>query len=112
MFNFVPQFFQVVFKKTRDLTISVYTLKPQWQWKRFNISFHNMIFPKIQFPFKFKILLIEVSRYFLRGLAETCSTGSCDEKCLLRLVSLTILVFKSTLLESNPAIHLSVQTPC
>jgi hypothetical protein len=60
------------------------------------------------------------SKDFLQGLAEICSTGSCDEKCLIsRLVSATILHLQSTqqnkayhFLESTPAVHLSAKTPC
>jgi hypothetical protein len=76
-----------------------------------------MIFPKIQFPFKSKDLFTFKSKHFLQGLAETCSAGSYEEKCLLsKLVSPAILNLQNTLQnlaccfpESNLAIHLSAQ---
>jgi hypothetical protein len=55
-----------------------------------------------------------MSKYFLQGLAETCSKGSCDEKCLIsRLVSAVQTTHQNLayyFLESNPTIQLSAQT--
>jgi hypothetical protein len=70
MFNFVPQFFKVVFNTTRNLLISFFTLQLQQQWRNFRISIQIMIFPKIQFPFKLKNLLFE---------EKTLSVGLCRD---------------------------------
>jgi hypothetical protein len=53
MFNFVLQFFKVVFNDSRPADLHSQT---QQQWKYSKLSFHNMIFPKIQLLSKSKNL--------------------------------------------------------
>jgi hypothetical protein len=96
MFNFLPQFFKVVFNKTQGFLLSFFILKPQQQWKHCKILFLNMIFPMIEFTLKFKDLVTWNQKNFLEDFADTCSTLQNLAYCFL---------------ESNPAIHLWPQTP-
>jgi hypothetical protein len=48
MLNFVPQLFRVIFNMAQNFLISIFTHKPQQQWKLFKISYDNKIFLRIQ----------------------------------------------------------------
>jgi hypothetical protein len=91
MFHFIPEFIMVVMNKTLDLMISFFTVKHQQQGTHFKIPFHNMIFPKIQFPFISKNPVIWSPNTFSVAL----QTGPCNDKYLLDMqVSPAILSFK------------------
>jgi hypothetical protein len=81
MFNFVLQFFKVVFNKARSLLI-FFILKPQQQQKYSKISHHNMTVPKTQFPFISKKLVAWNQNFFFQGPHLPVNRAEC---CNIRI---------------------------